>query len=145
MSIGNKALSSLLGLLILTSIGAIVYVTQSPPIGDRFTEFYIVGLEGKAEAYPEELGLGEEGRVILGIVNREYQDMRYRVEIRLAGTPIGGLGPVLLQHGQEWKQEMNFIAENVGANQKLEFLLFREEENEPYSSLRLWLDVKEPG
>ncbi len=42
--------------------------------GERFTEFYILGLEGKADNYPDELTVGEEGRVILGIVNHEHED-----------------------------------------------------------------------
>ena len=143
MSTRDKVLSSILGLLLLAAIGAVVYTTYSAPIAGRFTEFYILGPNGKVEGYPEELVQGEEGKVLLEIVNHEYQEVRYRVEIRLVGVIIGRLGPVTLQHGQKWESEADFIPEKVGENQKVEFLLYKEGESEPYSSLYLWLDVRE--
>jgi len=81
--------------------------------------------------------------VVVGIINHEYQDVYYLVEIRSAGTLVEELGPVMLQHEQGWQQEVEVTAVEVGENQKVEFLLFREGEEEPYRSLFLWLDVKE--
>ena len=128
----------------LAAIGAIVYVTIFPTPGERFTEFYVVGVEGKAEGYPRELVIGEEGRVCLGIVNHEYQVMSYLVVIRIDGIQNEEIGPVLLEHEEEWKQEVGFIPEKTGENQGVEFLLFKEGEGEPYRSLGpLPLDVKE--
>lgn len=49
---------------ILGAIGTLAYVIITPKAGERFTEFYILGLEGKADNYPDELTVGEEGRVI---------------------------------------------------------------------------------
>ncbi len=81
--------------------------------------------------------------MVVGIINHEYQDVYYLVEIRWAGTLVEELGPVMLQHEQGWQQEVEVTAVEVGENQKVEFLLFREGEEEPYRSLFLWLDVKE--
>jgi len=49
------------------------YVIAVPKVGERFTEFYILGLNGKAMDYPSELKLGEGGKVIVGIANREHE------------------------------------------------------------------------
>jgi len=70
----NKALTIILGVLLLCAIGGVIYISVSPGAGERFTEFYILGPEGKAVDYPEKVALGEEAMVIVGIVNREYQE-----------------------------------------------------------------------
>lgn len=130
MTTREKILSNVLGLLVLTTIGAIVYVTTSPPPGERFTEFYVLGIEGKAKDYPKELVVGEEGRVLLGIVNHEYQVMSYRAVIKIDGIKNDEIGSVVLNHEEEWKQEVSFVP-----GKTIEFLLFKEEESEPYTSL----------
>lgn len=140
---GLKVLPVVLVITMLCALGVLGYVIASPKMGEKFTEFYIVGEEGKAADYPRELKLGEAGKVVVGIINHEYQDVSYLVEIRLVGTLVEELGPVMLQHEQGWQQEVEVTAVEVGENQKVEFLLFREGEEEPYRSLFLWLDVKE--
>ena len=146
MSSKNKVLSSILGLLILTTIGAIVYVSLSPPVGQRFTEFYVLGTEGKAEGYPEELVVGEEGKVILGIINHEYQEISYHVVLRINGIVNGEVGSVVLGHQEHWEQEISFTLREAGENQGVEFLLFKEGDDEPFNSLSLHpIHVKEKG
>ena len=68
---------------ILGVLGTLGYVIVTPKFGERFTEFYILGLSGKATDYLEELKVGEEGKVVLGIVNHEYQEMGYLVVVRI--------------------------------------------------------------
>lgn len=51
--------------------------------------------------------------------------------------------PIWVQHEQKWEQEVEFISANVGENQKVEFLLFKGGEDEPYRSLHLRLNVRE--
>jgi uncharacterized membrane protein len=67
------------------AIGTLGYVIATPRVGERFTEFYILGQGGRAEGYPRELAVGEEGRVILGITNREHESMGYEIEIKIGG------------------------------------------------------------
>lgn len=73
----DKGLSIVLILAILAALGTLGYVIATLKVGERFTEFYILGLEGEAEGYPKELVVGEEAKVIVGIVNREQEDMSY--------------------------------------------------------------------
>ena len=72
----DKALSIILVIVILGALGALGYAIARPHAGERFTEFYIEGLKGKAADYPEELVVGGEGKVIVGIINREQEIIR---------------------------------------------------------------------
>ena len=55
-------------------------------MGERFTEFYILGEEGKAAGYPTNLSVGQNATVIIGIANHEYQRVNYTVEIWLVNA-----------------------------------------------------------
>ena len=53
-------------------------------------------------------------------------------------------GPFILPVNEEkWEQEVSFIPQVAGYDQKVEFLLYRNEEIEPYLTLHLFIDVKE--
>ena len=84
-SIRNKALLAILIVAILGALGMLGCTIANPKVGG-VTEFYILGLNGKATGYPKELVVGEEARVIVGIINREQETMSYQVEIRIDGT-----------------------------------------------------------
>ena len=58
----DRILSIILIVAILGAIGTLGYVLTTPKVGERFTEFYVLGLEGKAIDYPEELKVGRRGR-----------------------------------------------------------------------------------
>ena len=79
----DKALTVILIIAIVASIGTLVYVVTHPKPGEAFTEFYILGPKGKAADYPTELFVNETGKVIIGIVNHEHRNVTYYVEIWL--------------------------------------------------------------
>lgn len=140
----NKALSVLLVLAIVGAVGIMSYVTVTPKVGGRFTEFYVLGPESMGKDYPRELEIGERGEVIIGIVNREYEVVSYRVEVRIDGVKNNEIGPIVLEHEEKWEQMVSFVPGKIGDNQKVEFLLFKTGDVEPYfEPLRLWLDVRE--
>jgi uncharacterized membrane protein len=139
----SKALSIALIAVILVAIGAIVYLVAVPHVGDRFTEFYILGPDGKAEDYPREVKVGQEARVILGMVNHEYENTSYDIEITTDGLRNKEIGPIVLAHQGKWEEKVSFMPTRVGENQKVEFLLYKNGQVEPYLSLRLWIDVKQ--
>lgn len=139
----DKALSAILVLTILGTLGTLGYVIANPKVGERFTEFYILGLSGNATDYPEELVVGEEGKVILGIINREHEAATYWVEVVIDGVKNNEVGPVELEHDGKWEGEIGFTPQKAGEGQKAEFVLYKQGEDEPYSSLHLWLDVKD--
>ena len=79
----DKALTVVLIIAIIASIGALAYVVTHPRQGESFTEFYILGPNGTASGYPTNLTVGENGTVIIGIVNHEGRNVTYYVQIWL--------------------------------------------------------------
>ena len=79
----DKALTVVLIAAIIASVATLGYVVTHPKQGERFTEFYILGPSGKAADYPTELFAGENGTVIIGIVNHEGRNVTYYVQIWL--------------------------------------------------------------
>jgi len=143
MSRIDRVLSAVLALAILFAVGSIVYVVTTPKTGERFTEFYILGTGGKAEGYPRELAVGEKGEVIVGVVNHEYAPVKYYVAVVMGGHPRQRIGPVELAHEEKWEQRVEFAAAQPHENLKVEFLLYREGDTEPYRSLHLWVNVRD--
>ncbi|MBE8539387.1 DUF1616 domain-containing protein [Geoglobus acetivorans] len=86
MSRLDKALTVVLLIAIFASIATLIYVITTPKPGEKFTEFYILGPEGKAADYPTKLWVGQNGTVIIGIVNHEYRTVNYTVEVWLVNA-----------------------------------------------------------
>jgi uncharacterized membrane protein len=150
-SMPDKVLSVVLVVAIAGVIGTLGYVAATPSAGEKFTEFYILGPDGKAKDYPTELKVGEEGRVIVGIVNHEQEGASYKVEVWIGGEKvklrIGGedMNEIMveLESGEEWRDEIGFVPQKAGEKQKVEFVLYKDGkpyfEEPPY----LWIDVEE--
>ena len=90
-----------------------------------------------------ELRVGEEGKVIVGIINREYEAVNYLVEVRVDGARDNQMGPLELGHDERREEPVSFTPDRAGDDQKVEFLLYKDGEGEPYLKLHLWVDVKE--
>jgi len=141
--IGNRVLSIVLTLVFVGALGMLGFIVANPSSGEKFTEFYLLGLNGKATDYPKELRVGEEGKVILGIINHEREPLTYRVEILIDAVKDSEVGPVTLEHGGKWEGTVSFTPDRVGDNEKVEFLLYRQDQTEVYQELHLWVDVIE--
>lgn len=140
----DKALSIILGLTILGALGTLGYVITNPKVGERFTEFYILAPDGKIAGYPKELLVGEEAKVIVGVINREHERVSYRIEVRMDERKGSEIGPLVLEHDEEWEGQVSFVPDIAGDNQKLEFTLYKNGQDEPWlAPLRLWVNVKE--
>ena len=137
----NRVLSIILVITIMGALGALGYVIATPKVGEKFTEFYILGLEGEAVDYPREMVVGEEGRVIVGMMNWEHETVSYRIEVRIDGVKHKEVGAVVLEHDEKWEGEINFVPTVAGDNQKAEFLLYKQGQSEAYQSLHLWVNV----
>ena len=87
--------------------------------------------------------MGEEGRVLVGIVNHEYQMTEYRLVVAVSGSNSEQIGHLVLEHEEKREQQISFTPKTAGAQQKVEFLLYKENEVKPCAMVYLWLDVKE--
>jgi len=139
----DRVLTVVLGLVIVSAIGTLVYVIQTPKVGERFTQFMILGPGGKMEDYPRQVMLGREAGVIVEITNQEHEPTVYHLQIEIDGQKVEEVGPIALEHGKKWQQEVTFTPIRAGPDQKVEFQLYRGEESEPYHVLHLWIDVEE--
>ena len=138
----DKALSAVLVISILAAISVLGYVLATPKVGEKFTEFYVLGPGGEASGYPTEISVGEEASVILGIVNHEQEETSYLIEIVIGGTSYNETSPLNLANDEKWENQVSFQVDKPGNDQKIEFLLFKDGQIDIYRSLHLWVDVK---
>ncbi len=143
----DKILTIVLVISIIIAVGTLIYVITVPKEGERFTEFYVLGENGTAEDYPNNLTIGENGTVIVGVVCREHERTRYTVEIELLNltgereNKTLGQYNFTLVHDQLNETVFKFNVSDNGTY-KLQFLLYINDKKEPYRELHLWINVK---
>jgi uncharacterized membrane protein len=142
-NIKDRVLTITLVLAILGALCTLIYITATPKGGEAFTEFYILGQQGKSGDYPDKLKVGDEGGVIVGIINHERMKVSYSIEGAIGGNTTSVVGPVVLVDEQKWEGQVGFVAREPGEDQKVEFGLYKNGEKEPYLELHLWVDVAE--
>ena len=133
----------LVTIIMVIFLGTVIYLVNAPRIGEEFTEFYILGPEGKIKNYPTNLTIGETASVIIGIVNHEYKEVTYRIVIKIDDETIDEITNIILSHNEKWEYNYTFSVNKIGEKMKLEFLLYREGIEEEYRKLHLWITVKE--
>ncbi len=137
----DKVLSIILAVSIILAISATAYVIAVPKEGEKFTEFYILGPDGKASNYPTNLTVGQTGNLTVGIVNHEYSTVNYEMIIKLNNQTINDTN-ITLSNNETWQQPFTFTPSSYGQNQELEFLLYKlPDNNTVYRSLHLWVNV----
>lgn len=170
---GGSALNRSFSLaLVIAFIGAFAllgYTVIFPKTGEKFTEFYIMGVQQKAQEYPSDFVLRQGkvveviyntgwiddmngmGRINIAMVNHEQQTMDYFIQMHLDGIPaemwrngpLSLLGPIKLAPGQGWEQQVGIIPQRAGDSQKVEVLLFKNSNTIPTDRLIIWINVKE--
>ena len=118
LGVGNKVLYVMLVIAILAALGSVGYVMVKPKQTETFTEFYILGPNGKAANYPRDIILGEEAKVIIGIVNHEQEVVSYRIGVKIDGVKNNKIEPVVLANEQKWEEIVSFTPARAGDNQK---------------------------
>lgn len=138
----DRILSVILIFTTILAIGLVYYVITTPKIGEKFTEFYILGPSGKAENYPTELKFGSSATLLTGVVNHEYSSINYTIQIIL-DKDILSSKKLVLNHNETWQNNISFVPDKEGNDMKLELLLFKENNfTSPYRELHLWVNTK---
>ena len=167
----NKGIGFLaLTVTLLVSIVAVAYAAVDLKAKETFTEFYVLGINGKADDYPTAFTMesgnvtrviytagnetaGQWGKVYLNIVNHESSTAVYSIYISVDGQPAefiyGGtpnyqLGNIQLRQGEKWEGEIGFTPAHIGNHQKVDFLLFKDGGTDPEASLNLWISAIAP-
>ena len=139
----DRLVTIILVIAILGACSGVAYALINPGAGEKYTEFYILGQNGLAGDYPNALQVGEEGRVLIGVINHERTPVNYSIEVVMDGSKADEAGPVALADGQDWEGDVGFTAARPGENKKVEFILFRDGDATPYKELHLLIDVTE--
>lgn len=154
----DKVLTVALALSIVFAIGTLGYVLTTPRDGERFTELYILGPDGKATNYPTNLTVNETGQVILGVTNLEHRTVNYTIEmIDQRGQFVNETGNrtfvaeenetmqgwrLQLEHNETWEENVTFAMEEAGTHRALWHLTAEHRENEdPYRRVHLFVNV----
>jgi uncharacterized membrane protein len=145
----ETALTLLLLASVLVSAATVAYVTINPRPGQGFTEFYLLGPDGKSGGYPTTLNVGDSGQVTVGVVNQEERTVDYQLAVLLDGNPLPLQAQeenIRVDNNDRWERTVSFVPEVSGNNMKLQFLLYKDADlSEPYRELHLWIDVTENG
>jgi len=165
----NKTLNIIMIVAILGMMGSMIYVFAKPKVGEKLSEFYILGVNGMAEDYPTKFVLGSNmmvvsvqygsgtpavsekwGRVMLDIVNQEQQNTSYtvvmqidsaQVDIPFQGNEVKSIGPIDLAPEEKWEQEIGIVPQHTGQNQEVELLLYKNSEAQPSLNVHLFINV----
>jgi uncharacterized membrane protein len=138
----DTVLGGALAVSVLFACATVLYLLVNPKVSERYTEFYLLGPNGKLEGYPTEVSTGTPVAVILGVVNQEHGDVQYRLE-RRANTVTEEIAAFRLGHDEIWEQPYTFTLTQLGEDQKVEFLLYRGGEEKPLRSLYLLITATE--
>ena len=82
----DRALTILLAVAIASSLIALAYVIAVPKQGETFSEFYVLGEGRQASDYPNQLTVGEEAFVYMGIANHENRQVHYYIQTWLVNA-----------------------------------------------------------
>lgn len=136
----DRTLSIFLTCIILVGIIAVVYIILNPFQGEKFTEFYILGSEGKAGNYPTNLNQGDIGNITVGVVNKEQATINYLMVIKESNQTLKSEN-FTLNDGEKKELPFNFTAESNG-QQKIEFNLYKlPDTNKVYRYLFLVVNI----
>ncbi|MFW3146967.1 MAG: DUF1616 domain-containing protein [Thermoplasmatota archaeon] len=145
-------------IMMLMSVGMLVYIIVVPREGEAFTELYILGSGGKADDYPRNFLLEEKMSMFVGIANHENRKMNYTLVLTIEGRAqnysVGDLDNITisrsiqpslevhLQDQEKVELPCNFSVIEIGSF-KLRFLLFAD--GEQYLDTHIWIKVFQEG
>ena len=143
----RRLLLTLAGALLLAALAAFwIFLFPSPDV--YLTEFYLLGQDGLAEAYPSRAVVGQPLQITLGVVNRERTAQTYRVEVWVQDLQnparrqqVAVLAPFTLEPVRLRQAPLAWSMVWPGQDQQVDFLLFLDAYPEPYRHLRLILNV----
>jgi len=136
----QSSLSIILVASIIASSAILIYIIVTPKPSEKFTEFYLLDSNGKASNYPTELKILEEGKVMIVIVNHEHEPINYRLEVIFNGSMIHEENIFLIEN-KKWEYLFIFKASKKGINQKLDFILYSDQQMEAYRILHLLVSI----
>ncbi|MCK5774510.1 MAG: DUF1616 domain-containing protein [Thermoplasmata archaeon] len=153
-STADKVLTVGIVVMMLLSVGMLIYIIVVPREGEAFTEFYVLGSGGMADDYPRNFIVGEPRSIFIGVGNHEHRTMNFTIVLSIDPTAenvtVSSLNDLTLstvnrpslgiqvKDGSTLEIPCNFTIDQPGSY-KLQLLLFRGERM--YRDLHLWVRV----
>lgn len=140
----NKILSIILIFTVGLALSSTAYViADQPKLNETYTQFYILGSDGKASDYPTSLYPYQQGNLTIGIVNHEYKKTAYHLLV-ISDDQVLLDEELTLNNNEKIEIPFNFTVGEVGVR-RMNFFLYKLPDNSNvYRSLNLWLNVTEP-
>jgi uncharacterized membrane protein len=141
----HKILYIILTLVIIGAAVISVYVFNNSQ--EKYTEFYLLGPNGMAEDYPQSLTINQPGNIILIVTNHENEDTGYIIKfipedciVLINGVEQYELDFSLVNN-QQMSYQVTFTFKKPGDAKKLEFDLYKNNENIIYLSTYIKVKV----
>lgn len=132
---------ALAGALVLTLLVVVVFATTPIGSGDPYTEFYVLGSNGTASGYPENVTVNEPASVRVGIGNFENHRTTYTLVARTNETALA-TRTMTLGRGEEWTDSIPLAFDSPGRKRlRLELYAGETTDGRPYRRLWLFVDV----
>lgn len=137
----RRLILAAVGLVSVVSAYTILWLALPHP-ENAFTEFYLLGAGGAAEAYPQRVRVGQPLSLQLGVVNHERQEENYFIVAKSNEQIVGYHEPFAAPRAQPLSLTLTITMPAAGERQRVDILLMRPKEAIPYRQLILWLDVE---
>jgi uncharacterized membrane protein len=132
----------LLASAIVAMLAVTIYLYGRPPLGSRYTDFYIISASSQAGGYPTALSTGETGIVVLTIANFEKEPASYKVMMNDFGRETVVADQLVLNDGATWQGTVEFSPVATDNDRRVEFLLYKDGSNSAYRKLQLTIGAK---
>lgn len=139
MNVDRTISAVILVFIIMGAIG-VFYLVLNPIPSEKFTEFYVLDVNGKAINYPSNMSVGEKSNLTVVVVNREYAKSSYQIQI-MQDNQLLKKENITLDNGARKEIPFEFTAGPAGKN-KLELKLYKlPDTRNTYRYLYLQVDV----
>lgn len=131
-----------LGGVFVLSLLLVVAFTLVPTGGQDTTEFYVLGPDGTASEYPENVSVGETVTLRVGIENNEVSQQTYTLVTQTNETALVSR-TVEVNRGERWEDSVSFAFESSG-RKRLQLQLYTGDSTggQPYRTLQLFVTAR---
>jgi uncharacterized membrane protein len=142
----DKGLIILLIIAMIITTSIVMYLVLVPKDEESYTGFYVLDENGTMLNFPNNLTIGESGNVIIGVFCHENKITKYTIEVELINLTgerenrTMWFYDLTLKHNQHNETIYSFNLNENGIY-KLQFLLYINNDNEPYRTLYIWINV----
>jgi len=108
---------------------------------DGFSEFYLKSLDNGIENFTKGVKSGSKIEFVLGVRNFEFEDCDYTIKIYVDSRLSATIGPFNLKKGEKREEKVSLSpGTDLTGNAKVECILFKNNDLEPYRSVHLWIE-----